>query len=88
MASWEKGAIENNHHYIRYYFPKGTSINSLTQEKINIMLSHINSTKRKSIDKHSPYDLARIVLGEKILDAFEITYINPNDVILNPTLLK
>jgi IS30 family transposase len=88
MASWEKGAIENNHHYIRYYFPKGTSIDSLTQDKINIMFSHINATKRKSTDKHSPYDLARILLGDNILDAFGINYINPDDVILTPILLK
>lgn len=88
MSSWEKGAIESNHRYIRYYFPKGVSFAHLTQEDVNMMFSHINSTKRKSIDRYSPYDLARVTIGEPILDAFHVYNINPDDVILIPELLK
>lgn len=88
MSSWEKGAIESNHRYIRYYFPRGVSFAHLTQKDVNMMLSHINSTKRKSTDKCSPYDLAKVVFGESILDAFQIYQINPDDVILTSQLLK
>ena len=52
------------------------------------MFSHINATKRKSIDRYSPYDLAQVVLGQRVLDALQISHINPKDVILTPKLLK
>jgi len=38
--------------------------------------------------RYSPYDLAKVVLGEHILDVFQISYINPDDVILISNLLK
>ena len=45
-ASWQKGAIEKNHEYIRYVLPKGSTFDDLTQEKTNILMSNINSTSR------------------------------------------
>lgn len=88
MSSWEKGAIESNHRYIRYFYPKGKSFASLTQREVDLMFSNINATKRKSIDRYSPYDLAQVVLGQRVLDALQISHINPKDVILTPKLLK
>ena len=40
-ASWQKGAIEKNHEYIRYILPKGTSFDNLTQKEVNTIASHI-----------------------------------------------
>lgn len=56
-ASREKGACEKNHEYFRYILPKGYSFDSLTQEDLNLMTSHINSTKRKSTDFSTPLEL-------------------------------
>lgn len=44
----DKAECERNHELIRYYIPKGKSMDSLTQEKVDEMFSHINSYVRKS----------------------------------------
>lgn len=41
MSSWQKGRLEKNHEFIRYILPKGTSFDSLTEQKVNLMMNHI-----------------------------------------------
>ena len=41
-APQQKGAAENNHELIRRTLPKGTSFNNLTQDKVELMMNHIN----------------------------------------------
>ena len=43
MASWQKPHVERNHEFIRLILPKGSSFDDLTQEKVGLMMSHINS---------------------------------------------
>ena len=50
-SPFEKGAIENNHEFIRRILPKGTSFDNLTQDDIQRMLNHINSYKRKKTEQ-------------------------------------
>jgi transposase, IS30 family len=50
MASYQKLHIEKNHEYIRYIIPKGISFNNLTQEDITLIINHINSTARASLN--------------------------------------
>lgn len=57
MCSGQKGRLEKNHEYIRYVFPKGTSFNGYTQKDMTILMNHINSTARKSLDYEAPFDL-------------------------------
>lgn len=45
-SPYQKGAVENNHEFIRRILPKGTSFDTLTQEDINLMMHHINSYSR------------------------------------------
>lgn len=87
-ASFEKGACEKNHEMIRYVIPKGVSMDQLSQNKINLMMSHINSYKRKSTCFSTPYDLFCAMYGKGILDALGISRIPENEVMLRPTLLK
>jgi IS30 family transposase len=87
-APFQKGAIEKNHEFIRYILPKGTSFDSLQQEDINLMLNHINSTARDSLNEASPFDLAKILLGQKVLDSLKMERIEHDKVILKPSLLK
>ena len=47
-SPFEKGACEVNHELIRRILPKGTSFDQLNQCDINLIMSHINSYKRKS----------------------------------------
>ena len=44
---YEKGSCEVNHELLRRI---GTSFNDLTQEDINLIMSHINSYKRKKTE--------------------------------------
>lgn len=46
-SPYKKGSCEANHELIRRILPKGTSFYDLTQTDINLMMSHINSYKRK-----------------------------------------
>jgi len=87
-SSSQKAQIERNHEFIRYYLPQGTSFNNLTQEKINLMFSHINSYPRESKKNNCPYDIFSIIYGREFLDKLKITRIEPGDLILQPYLLK
>lgn len=87
-ASWQKGAIEKNHEYIRYVLPKGTSFDELTQEKANILASNINSTSRDSLSGKTPYEAVQIILNKEIIEKFEIINVSPDKVSLSPSLLK
>ena len=85
-ASREKGQYEKNHEYIRYILPKGTVFDFLTQDMCDLMMSHINSTKRPSV-KGTPYDFMVLDFGKDIFDLLKIKKIDSNSVILLPTIL-
>lgn len=85
-SSFQKGAIEENHELIRYILPKSVIFDDLTQDKAEIMASHINSYFRKVIDT-TPYTLAKAFWGDDILTKFNCKSIDPNEVLLNPQLI-
>lgn len=87
-ASWKKGSIEKNHEYIRYVLPKGSSFDELTQEKTNILMSHINSTSRDSLNGKTPYEATLLILNKEIINKFGIAKIEADEVNLSPKLLK
>lgn len=87
-ASYQKGAIEKNHEYIRYILPKSTSFNDLTQEDCNLLMSHINSVPRDSLKGKTPYEETLTFISKEVLEKLKITKIEPDDVSLSPNLLK
>lgn len=87
-ASWQKGAIEKNHEYIRYVLPKGTSFDNLTQEKTNVLMSNINSTSRDILNGKTPYDATLLILNEEIINKLGVIKIEADEVNLSPRLLK
>ena len=87
-ASWQKGAIEKNHEYIRYVLPKGSSFEELTQEKVNMLMSNINSTSRDTLNGRTPYNAALLTLDEETLEKLGIIKIEADEVNLSPNLLK
>lgn len=87
-ASYQKGAIEKNHEFIRYVIPKGTSMDNLTQQDITKMINHINSLTRPSLNNATPYDLAQILLGKEVLKKLNLKKVPANEVQLNTKLLK
>lgn len=87
-APYQKGAAENNHEFIRRILPKGTSFNNLTQEKVDLMMNHINSYSRNKLHNLTPYEMFRTFHGIEVLEKLGAVLIPPNDIILHPALLK
>lgn len=87
-APYQKGALENNHQFIRRILPRGTSFDALEQTDINLMMNHINSYTRANLGNNSPYEMFRLFYGQEILDVLGAVLISPNDIILRPELLK
>lgn len=86
-SSYQKGAIEENHELIRRIIPKSTVFDDLTQEKAELIASHINSYERKTIET-TPYKLAEIYFGKSFLEKTKIREINPDLITLKAILLK
>ena len=86
--STDKAQCERNHEFIRYIIPKKRTMDNLTQDKLNLMFSHINSYVRKSNQNKTPFDLIKERFGSEFLSLIGINKIAPQDVFLKPDLLK
>lgn len=84
----QKGACENDHSNFRRIVPKGTDMDSYSQELIDYIFSHINSFNRCSLNGHTPYESFKFLYGEEILNLWNIQYIEPNKVVLKPFLIN
>ena len=87
-CSWQKGMLEKNHEYIRYIVLKGRSFDQYNQEQITLMINHINSTARDSLNGCTPYKLSQLLLDNTLHKCLSLQQINPDDVMLRPALLK
>lgn len=87
-CSWQKGMIEKNHEFIRYVLPKGTNFDYLTQEKVTLMINHINSLNREKLNGTSPFKLSILLLDNKLHEVMKLVEIHPDDVLLKPSLLE
>ena len=87
MESSQKGKCERNHSELRRIIPKGTSLVGMTPAKLSIVCSHVNSYGRPKFGGASPYQLASGVLPQELFDAFSIAYIEPDDVVMKPSLI-
>ena len=87
-SPFEKGSCEVNHELLRRILPKGTSFDDLNQDDINLIMSHINSYKRKKLNNVSPYTLFSTIYGKDTIDKLGIQEIEPNKVSLSRNLLK
>lgn len=84
----QKGACEKNHEFIRYFIPKGESLQWMTMDDVQLMASHINSVKRSSLNKKSPYEAIEHFWGRVLLDCLKVEYIEPDKVIMNRSLFN
>src|SRR5690606_35944705 len=83
----QKGSIENCHRLLRRIVPKGTSIDHLTKRDAAIITSHVNSMPRPSLGGACPFDLARHVLPERLLEGLGLGHLTPDNVMLRPSVL-
>lgn len=85
--SYQKGGIEKNHELIRYVIPKGTSLENYTQEDITLLMNHINSYSRNERAPFTPFDLMERAYPD-LIKKLGLKKVNPDDILLNPSLLK
>lgn len=84
----QKPHVENNHTLMRDIIPKKTSLDFLTQEKLNLMFSHLNSTPRAMLGGKTPYEVFTFLYGKETAKKLNIQKIRKDDVTLTPSLLK
>lgn len=53
-SSWQKGAVENANKLVRFYLPKGTRLNGVSERKLMQIQMAINSRPRKKLNFLSP----------------------------------
>ena len=87
-SSWQKGMLEKNHEYIRYVLPKGKSFNELIQKDAILLMNHINSEARDSLNGYTPFELSQLLLDKKLHESLHLKAIKPDEVTLIPALLK
>ena len=84
----DKAGCERNHELVRYVIPKGVSMDFMTQEKVDLLFSHINSYVRESNQNKTPYDLMVGRFGAELMEIIGIKRVKASDVCLKPSLLR
>ncbi len=55
--SWEKGSVENRNGVVRRYLPRGTDLDSVSQEELDDIAREINSRPMKCLDFQTPLEV-------------------------------
>ena len=84
----KKPHVESNHVFIRDIIQKKKSMKDVTQDKLDLMFSHINSVPRKSLGGKSPYEAFKFFYGQETIYLLNIQKIEKDKVTLQPYLLK
>lgn len=80
-SSYQKPNIERNHEYIRRIFPKGVSLNNLTNKQVQSLETIINNIPREKFNGKSPYEKT-IEKYPLLIEKLNYKYIKPDDVSL------
>ena len=93
MRSNQKGSLENKHIELRYICPKQTDLYELgltNQEKLNLVLSHLNSSPCEKLAGKTPFEFAQFMFPALVsmFHQFNILQIAKDEVVLKPFLLK
>ena len=86
----QKPHVEREHREVRRILEHGVSFDTLCQDDVNLVMSHVASYTRGILDDKTPYDMFTEKFGEpgrKLLDALGIVKIPENEVTLDPILL-
>ena len=88
MQSSQKPRVEKNHTLFRDIVPKGESFDAFTQDTVNLVFSHVNSVKRKSLNGKSPFEVFAFTYGEEVANLLGVRAIDADRVIQSPQLLR
>jgi IS30 family transposase len=86
--SSQKPYCEKNHTMFRDIVPSGSSFDDFSQDTVNLIFSHVNSVKRKSLGGKSPFEVFAFLFGRDAAATLGIRPILPADVIQSPKLLR
>jgi len=86
--SCQKPRVEKNHTLFRDIVPKGKSFDGFSQDTVNLIFSHVNSVKRKSLKGKTPYEMFSFTYGKKVANALGIKPIPADNVIQSPKLIN
>ena len=82
----QKGKCEKNHEHFREMIPKSHSMNTLSKKEINYVSNMVNNYPRKSLRYHSPYEVSKLFLDEKVFSINHLVFISYTQVKLNTIL--
>jgi IS30 family transposase len=88
MQSSQKPHVEKNHTLFRDIVPKGQSFDGFTQETVNLIFSHVNSVKRKSLNGKTAYEMFCFTYSAEIAKIFGVKAIPALQVVQSPKLLR
>lgn len=92
MASWQKPHVENNHLLFRRICPSRMDLKGLgleSQEKLNLVFSHINSYPREEKHGKSPIEIFTFFHPDSnLLKKLHLKKIDPDKLQLKPGLLR
>lgn len=78
-SSYQKASIEHNHEYIRRVFPKGQSLNNLTEDQVQRLETTINNIPRDKFNGKSPFEMTKDKYPD-LIAKLNYQYIMPDDV--------
>ena len=84
----QKSRCERNHEYIRYILPKGTSFDNFSQDAIDLVMNHVNSMPRASLNAKAPIQQFIELYGEETARRLHLEYIPLEQLCLKSELLK
>jgi IS30 family transposase len=88
MRSSQKPRVEKNHTLLRDILPKGANFDNLTQEKVDIIFSHINSTKRAVFNGKTAYEMFTHIYGTEAAHILGICKVPAENVVQTTKLLQ
>lgn len=56
-AAWQRGTNENTNGLLRYYFPKGTDFQKVSEEEIELTVKKVNHRPRKCLNYRTPHEV-------------------------------
>ena len=86
--SSQKPHVEKNHTLFRDIVPQGASFDGFTQDTVNLIFSHVNSVKRKTLNGRTPYQMLAFTYGDDLPGLIGIEDIPAEHVVQSPLLLK
>lgn len=93
MCSWQKGSLENVHLLLREICPNKTDLYALgltSQQKANIISSHINSYPKKKLKGKTSFQLLEFINPDMATKLYHsgLFVVSSDEVTLKPYLLK